>query len=207
MAEKTADPAEKGPKARPEKMPQPRQPTRRLAHHILRTAPPRTRYRPQQPLELRGIRLLRTAQPTAHPTHTRAPHLTRDLGACAWTFCGQARLDGPKHQIAIRADILRQHRMADLATRAPHPAQRLPLSSKIAAVPAMTPKPSPTLRIRATQLRNRSSIHLLAILLAAQTSNAYHGLLSEARRASSRSAKTEGEPGGLRLTCRDSRQG
>src|SRR6185436_14527560 len=97
----------------------------------------------------------------------------------------QARLDGPKRQIPIRADILRQHRMADPATRAPHTTQRLSHASQIASVRTMAPQASPALRIRAAQLRNPTSIHLFSILLAAQTSYAYHGLLSEARRASS----------------------
>jgi hypothetical protein len=185
MAVQTAHPAEKVPKARPEKVPQPRQPTRRLSHHRLRTPPPRTRHRTQQPLELRGKRLSCATQPTAHPPHPRAAALPRDLGTGAWTLRAQARLDGSKGRIAIRADILRQHRMADPATRAPHTAQRLPHSSEIASVPAMTPQGRPmTLRSRAAQCGHRTTVHLLPVLLAANSSNAYHGLLSEARRVS-----------------------
>jgi hypothetical protein len=185
MAVQTAQPAEKVPKARPEKMPQPRQPTRRPSHHPLSPSPPRAWDSTQQSLKLRGKRLLCAAQPTAHPPHTRAAALPRGFGARAGTLRGQARLDGLKPQIAVRADILRQHRMADLATRASHTAQQLPLSAQIAPIPAMTPKGSPlTIRVRTAQRGDRTAAHLLSILLAAQTSNAYHGLLSEARRVS-----------------------
>jgi hypothetical protein len=202
VAVQPAQPAEKVPKARPEKAPQPCQPARRLSHHRLRPPPPRTRDRAQQPFELRGKRRLRATQPTAHPPHPNGATLPRDLGARTWTLRGQARLDGAKRQIAIGANILRQHRMADTATRAPHAAQPLPLSSQIAPVPPMAPQDGPpTLRIRTAQFRNRTTVHPLSILLAAPTSNAYHGLLSEAPRVSSRSAKTTGVPGGLRLPC------
>jgi hypothetical protein len=55
----------------------------------------------------------------------------------------------------------------------------------------MTPQGSPlTLWSRAAQLRDRTTVHLLPVLLAANSANAYHGLLSEARRVSSPSAKT-----------------
>src|SRR3954471_11018225 len=143
-------------------------------------------------------------QPAPRPPHQRLdaarPSPPRPPRPGAGPRRAQPRLDSSKRQIAIGADILRQHRMADPAPRAPHPTQGLTLSRQITPVPAMAPQGSPlTLRIRATQLRNRTTVHLLSILLAAQTSNAYHGLLSEARRAPSPSAKTKGVPGGLRL--------
>src|SRR5687767_7859751 len=47
----------------------------------------------------------------------------------------------------------------------------------------MTSKRSPTFRIRTTQLGNCTTVQPLSILLAAHAFQAYHGLLSEARRA------------------------
>ena len=208
MAVQTAHPAEKAPKARPEKVPQPRQPTRRLSHHRLRSPPPWTLHCTQQPLELRGKRLSCAAQPTPHPPHPRTAALPRNLGTRTWTIRAQARLDGSKGRIAIRADILRQHRMADPATRAPHTTQQLPHSSEIASVPAMTSQGTPlTLRSRAAQLGDRTTVHLLPVLLAANSANAYHGLLSEARRVSSPSAKTSRSTRRASLCLADLRHG
>ena len=174
MTEKPAQPAERTAPGRPQPVTQTRQPPRRLAHHLLCPSPPRTRHRPQQSLKLGGKRLLGTAQPAAHPPHARVAVLTRGFGADAGSPGSQSCLQQGQLQIPIGAHTLRQHRVADLAPRAPHATNRLQLSLQIALVPTVPSQPSPsTLRIRTAQLGNCSTVHLLSILLAAQTGNTY----------------------------------
>jgi hypothetical protein len=71
--------------------------------------------------------------------------------------------------------------MADTAPRTPNPTQRLKLTVQPAAVRTMTLEATALAgRIGTDQLGNH--FHQLRVHLAADTRQAYHGLLSEARR-------------------------
>src|SRR5262245_47141681 len=210
VAVQPAQAPEEGAEALPEPVPQTRQPARRRAHYLLRPLPPRPGGRRQQRLHSGGQASAHAAQPTAHPTHSRTAALPRSLRTGARRPCRKRRLHRPEAQVPVGAQILRQQRMADPAPRAAQAPQRLEHTVEVPAVPAVAPQTSLlTRRIRAADLRHRLA-HPLPVLLAPHPFQAYHGLLSEARRASppirqerreARRASSLAHPRTLRWTC------
>ncbi len=202
MAVQTAHPAEETAKSRPEIVAQTSQPPSNSAERRLRSLPPPTLHRWQQRQNRGRPSPLGAAPPTPYPPDPLRVSLLGRLGAGARSARRESRLHGAQRRIPVGAQILGKQRVADSAARAPNPTQRLKLTAQTATVRTMTLKAT-TLAARIGTAHCRDCLaDPFQILLAADTRQDYHGLLSEARRPLSPDPpRNEGRDGGLRCLC------